>query len=174
MTRGENWPLASCNATIVMLNTRPVNVIIAAAIVDNTLRAASAPPVNPSLAPVAWSSATVPNPASTASDTPAAGITHRLVRTYSTTRSTRFMAIGRLAARRHHRAGMRAPARIVPSAQMPSSLAPVHRPLHEARHHCPGDQQQPDQGQGLLEADRHRQAPDRVVKLMWDGRPTAS
>ena len=46
VTRGESWLDASCSTSIVTEKTSPVNVSIAAAIVDRMARALSGPPSN--------------------------------------------------------------------------------------------------------------------------------
>ena len=43
--RGENWPIANCTTTIVMVRTRAASDTIDAAMVDRIATAASGPPV---------------------------------------------------------------------------------------------------------------------------------
>jgi hypothetical protein len=47
-TRGENWVLASCSATIVIENTVPVNAIVEPEMAERTWRALSGPRPNTS------------------------------------------------------------------------------------------------------------------------------
>ncbi len=44
--RGENWPIASCTTTIVMVSTSAASDTIEAATVDKIASAASGPPVS--------------------------------------------------------------------------------------------------------------------------------
>ena len=44
--RGENWPIASCTTTIVIVRTSAVRLTIDAAMVDRIAIAASGPPVS--------------------------------------------------------------------------------------------------------------------------------
>ena len=43
--RGENWPIASCTTTIVIVNTNAARLTIEVAIDDRITSAASGPPV---------------------------------------------------------------------------------------------------------------------------------
>ena len=86
-TRGENWLLASCSATIVIVNTSPVNVIMDVAMVVSSCWALVGPPVNASQPRTssARSTRTVSNDRTTAPATNRLGTNQNPVRSDSRT-----------------------------------------------------------------------------------------
>ena len=83
--RGENWPIASCTTTIVIVRTSAASDTIEAATVDRIASAASGPPVNhsgTSLLSNAVSIQIVVNDSAAPASTHTTGTNHRLDRTW--------------------------------------------------------------------------------------------
>lgn len=83
ITRDENWPAASCSATIVIEKTSPVTEIMAEVIEERKLRALAGPPGNSIGVVMGRSSCPRTRASATATVTHTAGTTQKPSRTAS-------------------------------------------------------------------------------------------
>ena len=94
--RGENWPMASCTTTIVIVRTSAASETIEAATVDRIATAASGPPVSDSgTSSKSWalSIPIVPNDRTAPNRTQTTGTNHRLDRMWRRSRCIRMSGL---------------------------------------------------------------------------------